>query len=44
MIGSIINIRKSIFDLEKNPADGKKQIDAETLGELTQLCQIYRRK
>lgn len=26
MIGSIINIRKSIFDLEKNPIHGKKKI------------------
>ncbi len=34
MIGSIINIRKSIFDLEKNPSDGKKTIDPKTLGEL----------
>lgn len=34
MIGSMINIRKSIFDLEKNPTNGKKQIDAETLDEL----------
>jgi len=24
MIGSILNIRKSIYDLEKNPANGKK--------------------
>ena len=34
IIGSILNIRKSIFDLEKNPVNGKKQIDAETLEEL----------
>lgn len=34
MISSIINIRKSIYDLELNPTDGKKQIDAETLDEL----------
>ncbi|MBC8504430.1 MAG: [Fe-S]-binding protein [Anaerolineales bacterium] len=34
MIGSIINIRKSIYDLERNPTEGKKQIDTETLDEL----------
>jgi epoxyqueuosine reductase QueG len=34
MIGSILNIRKSIFDLENNPANGKKQIDTGTLEEL----------
>jgi len=34
MIGSILNIRKSIFDLEKNPVNGKKEIDAETLNKL----------
>ncbi len=34
IIGSIINIRKSIYDLEKNPANGKKQIEAETLEKL----------
>lgn len=34
MIGSIINIRKSIYDLELNPTNGKKQIDADTLAEL----------
>jgi len=34
MIGSILNIRKSIYDLEKNPANGKKQIDAQTLADL----------
>ena len=31
MIGSVINIRRSVFDLERNPTDGKKQVDAETL-------------
>ena len=31
MLGSIINIRKSIYDLEKNPAHGRKQIDADIL-------------
>jgi len=34
MIGSILNIRKSIYDLEKNPRQGKKQIDPQTLTEL----------
>ena len=34
MIGSILNIRKSIYDLEKNPEQGKKQIDPQTLNEL----------
>jgi ferredoxin len=34
MIGSIVNIRKSIFDLEKNPVDGKKRIDPKLLDEL----------
>ncbi len=34
MAGSTFNIRKSIFDLEKNPENGKKQIDAQTLNEL----------
>ena len=37
MIGSIINIHKSIFGLEKNPIDGKKKIDPETLVELRQF-------
>ena len=34
MIGSIINIRRSIYDLEKNPENGRKQIDSWTLAEL----------
>ncbi len=34
MIGSILNIRKSIYDLDENPSLGKKQIDAQTLVEL----------
>jgi ferredoxin len=34
MIGSITNIRKSVLDLERNPSDGKKQMDTETLDEL----------
>ncbi len=40
MIGSIINIRKSIFDLKKNPADGKKNIDPKTLDELRQFAKF----
>lgn len=31
ILGSIRNIRKSVLDLERNPTNGKKQIDAETL-------------
>ncbi len=38
MIGSILNIRKSIYDLEKNPAEGKKQINSQTLKELEQFA------
>ena len=38
MIGSIINIRKSVLDLERNPTDGKKQIDANTLDELRKFA------
>ena len=38
MIGSIINIRKSIFDLAKNPTDGNKKIDPRTLNELRQFA------
>jgi ferredoxin len=34
MIGSIINIRKSIYDLEQNPSKGKKQIEAPILNAL----------
>jgi epoxyqueuosine reductase QueG len=34
MVGSILNIRRSIFDLEQNPISGKKRIDAKTLNEL----------
>lgn len=34
MIGSVINIRKSVYDLDRNPADGKKDIDSLTLEEL----------
>ena len=38
MIGIIINIRKSIFDLQNNPTDGKKVIDPKTLYELRQFA------
>ena len=38
MIGSILNIRKSIYDLGKNPAEGKKQINSQTLKELEQFA------
>ena len=34
MIGSMNNIRKSIYDLELNPGNGKKQIEEKTLDEL----------
>jgi epoxyqueuosine reductase len=34
MISSIINIRRSIYDLEKNPRNGNKNIDARILAEL----------
>jgi epoxyqueuosine reductase QueG len=34
MIGSITNIRKSIYDLAENPVNGVKEIDAPTLSEL----------
>lgn len=34
MAGSTFNIRKSIFDLEKNPANGKKRFDDPTIDEL----------
>ena len=38
VIGSIKNIRKSIFDLDQNPKDGKKKIDPETLGDLREYA------
>jgi formate hydrogenlyase subunit 6/NADH:ubiquinone oxidoreductase subunit I len=34
MVGSLINIRKSVHDLEHNPSNGNKTIDQNTLGEL----------
>ena len=38
MIGSIINIRKSVLDLEQNPTDGKRQITPGTLDELREFA------
>lgn len=34
MIGSLTNIRKSVKDLDRNPTNGKKQINPETLADL----------
>jgi NAD-dependent dihydropyrimidine dehydrogenase PreA subunit len=34
MVGSLVNIRKSVLDLERNPGDGKKHIEQNTLDEL----------
>ena len=34
MVGSMVNIRKSVYDMERNPIHGKRQIDPETLTEL----------
>lgn len=34
MIGSMVNIRKSVHDLDRNPINGKKHIDRETIAEL----------
>lgn len=36
--GSMINIRKSVRDLDRNPTNGKKLIDPETLNELTRYA------
>lgn len=38
IIGSIINIRRSVLDLKLNPSDGKRQIDPETLQELQEFA------
>jgi ferredoxin len=38
MIGSVRHIRKSVLDLDRNPADGKKQIDEKTLRDLDQFA------
>jgi ferredoxin len=34
MLGSVKSIRKSVLDLDRNPTDGKKEIDPQTLHEL----------
>jgi len=34
MIGSVVNIRKSVLDLDRNPSNGKRHIDPETLDAL----------
>jgi NAD-dependent dihydropyrimidine dehydrogenase PreA subunit len=39
MIGSILNIRKSIFDLAENPSPGKKKMDKQTLNDLREFAQ-----
>ncbi len=38
MVGSMINIRQSVLDLDRNPTDGKRQSDPETLDELTKFA------
>jgi epoxyqueuosine reductase len=38
VLGSVINIRKSLYDLDRNPPNGKKQIDPQTLDELVQFA------
>jgi epoxyqueuosine reductase len=38
LLGSVINIRKSLYDLDRNPPNGRKQIDPQTLGELIQFA------
>ena len=38
MIGSITNIRKSVLDLDRNPTNGKKQMDEETLADLRRFA------
>jgi ferredoxin len=38
MIGSLVNIRRSVLDLDRNPTDGNKQIDTQTLAELTRFA------
>lgn len=39
LVGSMINIRKSVKDLERNPSGGKKQIDTKTLEDLAIFAQ-----
>ena len=38
VLGSVTNIRKSVRDLDRNPLEGKKQIDADALEELRQFA------
>jgi ferredoxin len=38
MMGSVINIRRSVRDLDRNPTNGKKRIDARTLAELRRFA------
>jgi formate hydrogenlyase subunit 6/NADH:ubiquinone oxidoreductase subunit I len=38
ILGSVINIRKSVLDLEHNPTTGKKKIDAKTLDDLREFA------
>jgi epoxyqueuosine reductase len=38
VLGSVINIRKSLYDLDRNPPNGKKRIDPQTLDELIQFA------
>lgn len=40
MIGSMINIRKSVRDLDRNPENGKKIIDPVTMGELRSYARL----
>jgi Pyruvate/2-oxoacid:ferredoxin oxidoreductase delta subunit len=38
MIGCMLNVRKSVFDLDHNPSQGKRQLDANTLEELIEFA------
>jgi hypothetical protein len=38
MFGSVVNIRKSVLDLDRNPTDGKRQMDDKTLDELIRFA------
>jgi epoxyqueuosine reductase len=38
MLGSVLNIRKSVLDLDRNPTNGNKRIDANTLDELHEFA------
>jgi ferredoxin len=37
MVGSMVNIRKSVLDLERNPKNARRHIDSKTLTELGQF-------